>query len=111
MDRTAEYRDLIKRLIHDYASVKPSYGNVDVEVIADDAGGHYELWHIGWNGWERIHVCILHIDLKGGKIWIQHDGTPDGFADELMAAGIPASQIVLAFHPPSERHLTPFAVA
>ncbi|MFM7904363.1 MAG: element excision factor XisI family protein, partial [Microcystis sp.] len=50
-------------------------------------------------------------DIIDQKIWIQHDGTEDGIADELVAAGIPQNQIILAFKSPEIRPYTGFAVA
>ncbi|WP_321164240.1 element excision factor XisI family protein [Chlorogloeopsis fritschii] len=44
------------------------------------------------------------------KIWIQRDGIEDGIANELVKAGIPKSQIVLAFQPVDVRKHTAFAV-
>jgi hypothetical protein len=73
--------------------------------------GHYELIYVGWNRKERIHGSISHVDLRGEKIWIQHDGTEGGIAGELVEAGIPREQIVLAFHSPEVRQHTGFAVA
>jgi hypothetical protein len=110
MDRT-DYGNLIKRVLHEYATVKPSHGDIEVELVQDDAGGHYELWHVGWDRRSRVHSCIVHVDVRGDKIWIQHDGTPDGIANEFLEAGVPPKKIVLAFHAPSERKLTPFAVS
>ena len=43
------------------------------------------------------------------KLWIQHDGTEEGVALDLVAAGIPKEQIVLGFRPLSERKYTEFA--
>jgi hypothetical protein len=40
---------------------------------------------VGWDYHERIRGCLLHIDIKDHKIWIQHDGTKDSIADELVA--------------------------
>ncbi len=111
MDRVAEYRELIKRIIRDYAAIKPVYGEVEVETVFDDERGHYEMVYAGWNDIRRIHGTVIHVDLKGDKIWIQHDGTEDGIANELVAAGVPPEQIVLAFHPPYKRPHTGFAVS
>jgi hypothetical protein len=47
---------------------------------------------------------------KDGKIWIQHDGTEIGIANQLVELGIPKSDIVLAFHSPFKRQFTEFAV-
>jgi hypothetical protein len=54
---------------------------------------------------------VLHIDIIDGKIWIQHDGTTDGAAETLVAAGVPQEAIVLGFQPPERRKLTAFAPA
>ena len=54
---------------------------------------------------------MLHLDIRDGKIWIQHDGTYDGIANALVEAGIPRDRIVLAFKPPDIRQYTGFAVS
>jgi hypothetical protein len=111
MDRLDEYRRIIRELIQRYAQYKPARGDVQIEVIFDPTNDHYELVHAGWNGIYRIHGSVIHIDLRDGKVWIQHDGTEDGIAEELVAAGIPRNHIVLAFKPPDVRQHTGFAVA
>ncbi len=103
------YGAIVQRVLAEYAALKPSYGEIDVETIVDEAHGHYELMHSGWNGIRRVHGCVLHIDVRGGKIWIQHDGTEQGVAGDLLAAGVPADHIVLAFKHPSIRKHTEFA--
>jgi hypothetical protein len=110
MDRVATYREIIKRIISEYAALKPSYGDVQVEAIFDESNDHYELMYSGWHEWRRIHGAVIHVDIREGKVWIQHDGTEDGIANEFMQAGIPPEHIVLAFHPPRERKYTQFAV-
>jgi XisI protein len=104
------YKDLVKRIITEYAAYKISYGEVETETIFDDAIGHYQLMHIGWIGQRRIHGCLLHVDVRDGKEWIQHDGTEEGIANELVEAVVPRDQIVLAFHHPETRKLTDFAI-
>lgn len=64
---------------------------------------------VGWNGQQRIHGCLMHIDLKDGKIWIQHDGTEEGIANRLVEAGAPREDIVLVFHALYKRRFTEFA--
>jgi hypothetical protein len=53
---------------------------------------------------------LIHIDIKEDKIWIQHDGTESGVANELVELGIPQSKIVLGYHDPNSRQFTDFAV-
>jgi hypothetical protein len=53
---------------------------------------------------------VLHIDIKDDQIWIQHDGTESGVANDLVAMGIPKEDIVLAFHAPYKHPYTGFGV-
>jgi hypothetical protein len=78
MAKLEKYRYHIKELLKQYGSYKPSYGEVEVELIFDTENDHYQLMTVGWNKQQRIHGCIVHIDIKGEKIWIQHDGTETG---------------------------------
>ena len=110
MDAVAEYRRIIRDLIRGYAQFKPSVGEVQIETIFDESNDHYELIYAGWNGIHRIHGSVLHLDIRHGKVWIQHDGTEEGVAEELVKAGIPRDHIVLAFKPPDVRILTDYAV-
>ncbi len=105
MDQLSQYRNIIKNLLNQYAG-KPSHGEIIPEIIIDAHQNHFELMHIGWDGSRRVHGSVLHIDIIGEKIWIQHDGTSFGIAKDLVAAGIPPKSIVLGFRPPHVRKYT-----
>jgi hypothetical protein len=109
MDTVAQYVHHIEELITSYAAFKPAYGDVEVQTVFDRTHHHYQLLTVGWDGDERIRGCILHVDIKGNRIWIQHDGTEVGIANELVARGVPKEDIVLAFHAPYKRPYTGFA--
>jgi hypothetical protein len=111
MDRVREYRNIIKRIITEYAQFNPSYGDINAETVFDEERDHYQLVYEGWNGFERVHGSVIHVDIRNDKVWIQHDGTEDGIAEELVDAGIPRDHIVLGFHLPEKRKYTEFAVA
>jgi XisI protein len=110
MDRVDRYRDIVSRIVKEYASFKPSNGEIDTEAIIDREKDHYEVMHVGWDGYTRVHGCVIHIDIISGKIWIQYDGTNRPVAEELVAAGVPREDIVLGFQPPRVRQYTDFAV-
>ena len=60
--------------------------------------------------WPSVVDCDhAHIDIAGGKIWIQRDGTEHGIANDLITAGITKDQIVLGFQAPEARQYTEFA--
>lgn len=115
MDRLATqtlpfYREQIQNLLREYGKYAPFYGEAEVEVISDPVRDHYQLMTVGWNGSQRIHGCLLHVDIKDGKIWIQHDGTDEGIANRLVEAGVAKDDIVLAFQAPFKRKFTGFGV-
>jgi hypothetical protein len=58
-----------------------------------------------------VHFPLVHIDIIDGKLWIQTDNTEHGIAPELVRAGIPKSDVVLAFRPAEVRQHTDYAVA
>jgi hypothetical protein len=110
MDKLERYREIVRRIVEEYASYKPSNGQIESEAVIDPLRDHYEVMHVGWDRDRRVHGSVIHIDIQDGKVWIQYDGTSRPVADELIAAGIPQEDIVLAWHPAELRHLTGFAV-
>ena len=110
MAKVDDYRQYIKNIITRYSKYKPSYGDFEVQIVFDEPRDHYHLMTVGWNRDRRIRGSILHIDIIDNKIWIQHDGTEEGIANELLAQGVPKTDIVLAFHSPFRRQFTDFAV-
>ena len=71
---------------------------------------HYEVIQVGWHDGRRVHCSIIHIDIRDGKVWIEHNGTDARIAEELVAAGIPRNDIVLGFQPAELRPLTSYGV-
>ena len=111
MDKLEQYRTIVKQLLTEDAQYKPAYGEVEQHLVFDDEHNSYQLMYIGWNGRQRTHGAVIHVRLRNSKIWIEYDGTEDGFATRLLDAGIPKEDIVLAFHSPWKRQFTEFAVA
>lgn len=105
MDAPAAWRDLIERLLREHARDPVSHGEIALSTVFDRAGDHYLLMAIGWDGFQRIHAPLPHLDLIDRRIWIQHDGTEEGIATELLAAGVPRERLVLAFKHPSRREV------
>jgi hypothetical protein len=84
---------------------------VDTAVVADAESGVFALLRLGWHAGKRVNNVVILARVRDGKVWIEDDNTDLSFADELLRAGVPASDIVLGFQPPDRRHLTAFAVA
>lgn len=107
-----QYRHHIRQLLSERAqraSNQQDAQEYEVQTIFDTEQDHYQLLHVGWRGNKREFGCILHLDIKDGKIWIQHDGTEVGIANQLVELGVPKQDIVLAFHEPEIRQFTGFS--
>lgn len=103
MDRLDDYRRQIEEILNKHASIP--YANVDLqsETVFDRSNDRYLLLTVGWDGDRRVYYVLVHVEIVNGKVWIQHDGTEDGVATELVAAGIRKEHIVLGFHEPEVR--------
>jgi hypothetical protein len=111
MDKLSRYREIIRRELDGFAAwVSEPEGRVRCEVVFDPVLDHFELIRFGWEGHRRVHGVLFHLDIIDGKIWIQFDGTDRPIAQELVAAGVPKEDIVLAEKPPEVRPLTGYGV-
>ena len=111
MEKIEKYRDCIKQILTKYAAYKPSYGEVEVQVVFDTEHKHYQVVWVGLENKQRVYGCPIHLDIKDGKIWIQQNGTEIDLGQELVDIGVPKSDIVVGFHPPYMRQFTEFAVS
>lgn len=114
MDRKLdEYRTLIKRLLHRYAELLKRHQKTGVEtfLVFDEERDHYLLHTIGWADRKHVWNTALYIRLYNHKFYIEIDNTEHGIATDMLEAGVPKEDIVLAFHHPSVRPYTEFSVA
>ncbi|GAB4455227.1 MAG: hypothetical protein OHK0029_10990 [Armatimonadaceae bacterium] len=114
MDRSAKYKLIVRSVFDDIVRELQEYtpeDGVRTEVVLDDSTGHYQIAEVGWSGDRRVHGILLHCDVVDGKIHVEHDGLSAGVVDMLVATGVPPTDIVVGWHPPNLRHLTPYAAA
>lgn len=83
----SQYRNVVEKILNDYADFLGSDDQVQVELVFDIKRDRYLLVETGWQNGYRIYGTLLHIDIINNKLWIQHDGTEEGIALELVAAG------------------------
>lgn len=107
-----EWRQSIKRILRELAAIPyPEVVQLTCKTVFDETADIYMVVTEGWEDFRRLHGCLVHVEIKDDKIWIQLDGTEDGIAGDLLAAGIPKDRIVLGFKSPDSRQHTGFAVA
>ena len=111
-DTLTQWRRLIKKILSDFAAIPfPDVVTMTAKTVFDESSDVYLVVVEGWQDVRRLHGCMVHVEIKNGKIWIQQDGTEDGIAADLLAAGVPKDRIVLGFKSPHSRAHTDFAVA
>lgn len=96
MDKAANYRRIIRRIVRDYAQYRPSNGQIEPIPVCDPKNDNYLLLQTGWDNIRRIHETILHLRLRNGKILIEEDGLEHGIAQDLLDAGVSPRDIVYA---------------
>ncbi|MBC6472186.1 MAG: XisI protein [Hormoscilla sp. GM102CHS1] len=111
MDKIAKYREYIQNLLTRYASNDISDNGVEVQLILDTERDHYQWMNVGWQDLKRVYRCVIHFDIKDGKIWLQQNLTDQNPAEESLAMGVPKEDIVLGLHPPYKRPYTDYGVA
>lgn len=110
MAKIDDYRKYVKEVIRRHSEYNAVPEETETQLIFDTDRDHYQLVHAGWRQSQRLYGCVIHIDVKDDKIWIQNDGTEVGTANELVEMGVPKEDIVLAFMAPYKRQFTGFGV-
>jgi hypothetical protein len=111
MDTLTHYRDTIQKTIEGYYDLSQRNAKNPAEYLIFDTKRDRYLWiRSGWNDEKYIQYVIMFLRLENGKIWVETDSTNFGIVDDLLTAGIPQQDIVLAFHHPQKRPFTEFAL-
>ena len=105
-----EYRERVQQLLAHYQGPESSDEGVEAQLLVDTKHDHYQLVNVGWENGHRVYGCVIHIDIKGDKVWVQQNLTDQEIAEDLVELGIPKERIVLGFQPPYVRQFTEFAV-
>ena len=101
----------VEATLEDYAQIQYSSGEISRHTVFDRSRGRFLIMLEGWEGETRVHGCLIDVQIKGDKLWIERDGTENGVALDFERQGVPKSQIVLAFYSPAHRLLTDYPAA
>lgn len=111
MEKLAKYQAIVKEVLESQVIDRPNSDLRDI-VISDPQSGHYQLLRTGWEASRFLHDIVFHFHIKAdAKIWLLQNNTDIPITDELLKKGIPATDIVLGFHPPELRKFTGYAEA
>jgi hypothetical protein len=110
-DTIVYYHRVIQQLLAEYARVPIANGKIESQVVFDTQRDHYQVMSVGWDGYRRVHGCVLHLDIKDGKVWVQHNMMVIAIAQALMKRGVAKEDIVLGFQAEYMREYTGFGMA
>jgi hypothetical protein len=106
-----KYQKILEDFLNEESTGK-TIPEIEFQVVADTRNNHFQLVETGWYEKRFIHSIIFHFQIKpDGKVWLLVNNTDTLVAEELVKRGIPATDIVLGFHPANVRQFTGFAVA
>jgi hypothetical protein len=92
-----KYRAAIKTVLETYAQLRPSHGDIRLDVIFDETRDRYGLMQVGWDRGRRVHGNLIYITLQNDKIYLEYDGIEHGITTDLIEQGIAEQDIVLSF--------------
>jgi len=111
MDRLKKMREAAEKVLLKYTEPPFAEEKIETEVVFDRQRDRYLLVEVGWENNARVHHTTAHLDIINGKIWIQHDRTPNGIANDLLDNGMSKDEIVLGFRSEILRKMSEFALA
>ena len=111
MDKLTSYRQYIQEFLLEQTQGQIIGGEIETEIISDLDRDRYLLIDLGWQEHQRIYNCVIHLEIKDGKIWIQRNQTDKPITDVLIAMGVAKEDIILGLQPPYIREYTGLGVA
>jgi hypothetical protein len=111
MSKLNRYRQILCQVVEKHARPTPRPGQPESVPICDPVHDHFLLMSVGWDATGRAHYVIFHLRLKDGKVWVEWDGIEYGIARDLIEAGIPEEDIVMAYYGREPRPLTELMAA
>ena len=115
MDKVLKYQKILRNVLHAYAAddiPKPhTPDDMQIRLLFDDENKHYQVLYTGWRQYQQTFSVIFHFDIIGDKIWVQRNTSDYDIIGDIETAGVPKSDIVLAFYAPEVRSYTEYAAA
>jgi hypothetical protein len=110
-EKLNRYREILQQVVERHAAMATEPAEPESVPICDPVHGNYLLMDVGWEPEGRAYYVVFHLRLKDGKVRIERDGIEYGIARDLIEAGIPEEDIVMAYYGREPRPLTELMAA
>ena len=97
MDTTASVREIVKDVIRQYAALRPSHGEIRLDVVVDETHDRYALLQVGWDRGRRVRGLLLYIAVADDKVYVEYDGIEQGITEDLLDRGVPEDDLVFPY--------------
>ncbi|MEH1851307.1 MAG: element excision factor XisI family protein [Nostoc sp.] len=81
MDKLAQYRNVIKKILTEYYEttntqvIKDAGVEVSDRLAFDETRDQYLWFRFGWDDKKQIQYLIIYLCIKNGKVWVEEDAT------------------------------------
>ena len=99
MDTMTKYREIVKQVMAQYARLRPSHGDIRLDVVFDDVHDRYALMQAGWDRGHRVRGNLVYITLQDEQVYVEYDGIEHSITRDLISSGVNEENIILAFQP------------
>jgi hypothetical protein len=110
-EKLNRYKRICRQIVERHAAMPSEPTSVESLAVCDSESGNYLLMDIGWYPKERAHYVVVHLRVKGGKVWVEYDGVEYGIAKDLIEAGIPEEDVVWPSNERDRRRFTELVAA
>lgn len=109
--KLAKYKKILCDYLQEYAQKRNSSERI-YQLIADKKNNQYQVLNMYWEKRTFRYMIIFHFEIKpDAKVWLWVNNTDILVTEDLIALGIPKTDIVLGFHAPEVRPYTGYAIA
>ena len=71
MEKLEHYRHIVQRVLTAVADIPYSNPAIVHNTVFDTVNDRYLVMSVGWKEpTYRLHFCLIHVDIREGKIWI-----------------------------------------
>ena len=105
MDKMKFYRECVCDLLLQETEGTIAPGELEMQVVFDRDRDRYLAIVLGWQGDRRTYICMLHLAIREGKVWVQRNQTDRSVVAALVEMGVAREDIVLGLVRARDREL------